>query len=387
MKNRKLTVNSVKEIKPGVKDVIVWDSEIPGFGVKVTPTGKRSFLLYYRTLDHTQRKPIIGRFPELKPETARNIALDWLAQVRAGGDPSAERKARRATRGQDTVAQMLEGFLVAKSKLRSVGEIERIFRKDILPAIGNLRTDEVRRSDISRLLEKIEKRAPSVARQARAHLSSFYSWAMPRLSDAATDPVTGSVRISASEKRDRVLSDPEIKGLWTVLGTEANPWQTALKILLLTGQRRSEVLKADWSEFNLTAAEWVIPAERAKNGKANSVPLAPAVIELLESIPHQSGKLFKGTGQVSRHAKRIREKLEQHMNVPIEPWHWHDIRRTVATGMQKLGVRLEVTEAVLNHVSGSQSGITGIYQTYDWAEEKRQALELWSNRLDLIVRG
>ena len=387
MQKKKLTVTSIDAITPGAKDIILWDSQISGFQMKVTPRGKRGFFLFYRTVDHTQRKPLIGHYPTMKPEIARGIALNWLAAVRAGGDPSADRKARRVGRGLGTVAQMLDDFLNAKSKLRSIGEIERIFRKDILPHIGSQRAEDVKRSDITEMLDKIHKRAPVVAVQVRAHTSSFFSWAMPKLPNTAINPVNGAMKIPAPKPRRRVLNENEIKALWTVLGTETDTWRVALRFMILTGQRRTEVLKADWSEVDLTRAEWVIPAERAKNNHTHIVPLTPAAVELLSTITHRAGRLFLAAGQISRPAKRIRAKLAESMSVPIEPWVWHDIRRTVATGLQRLGVRTEVTEATLNHVSGTRAGIAGVYQLHDFSDEKREALEKWSLEVERIVGG
>ena len=381
MANMRLTVRTVEAVKPEEKDVILWDSEIPSFGLKVTPKGKRSFILFYRTADHTQRKPTIGSYPALKPEQARRIAQDMLADVRRGGDPSGERRASRATRAQGTVAELLPSFLEAKAHLRSIGEMERIFKKDILPAIGSRRAEDVKRSDITQLLDRIEKRAPALAKQVRLLLSNFYSWAMPRLSDSAVNPVVGAISISAPVARERWLSDAELKALWTVLETEKGPWKVALRMLILTGQRRSEVLEADWSEFDLGKAVWEIPAERAKNKKVHIVPLAPAVVEMLETIPHRVGRLFSGASQVSRHAKRIKEKLTEGMTIPAESWWWHDFRRTLATGMQRLGVRLEVTEAILNHISGTRAGVAGIYNRYKYEPDKRAALNAWDVRL------
>lgn len=381
MMKQKLTVRSINEIKVREHDVIVWDTEITGFAMKVTPRGKRSFFLYYRTVDHIQRRPLIGYYPAIKPETAREMARTMIAQVRAGGDPSLERKRTRAGRGEGTVAQMVNQYIVAKGKLRTIREIERIFRRDILPEIGEMNVENVRRSDVTHLLEKIEKRAPIVARNARAHLSSFYNWVLPRLSDTAVNPVIGSVRISASPVGERVLSDDEISLLWDVIESEPIKWQIALKLLILTGQRRNEVLQADWSEFNLNKAEWVIPAERSKNKKAHIVPLSPEVIQLLETIPQRNGRLFPKMSKVARVAKRIRAKMEDQADQSIEHWVWHDIRRTVATGLQKIGTRREVIEAILNHVSGSRSGIVRVYQKHDWAHQKRQALELWSQQV------
>jgi integrase len=178
-----------------------------------------------------------------------------------------------------------------------------------------------------------------------------------------------------------VLSNDELKSLWKAVEAERDPWRTALKLLILTGQRREEVLSADWKEFDLRKRVWTIPAARAKNGKAHVVPLSGAVVKLLEALPSRAGRLFpRGTGIVSRAAKRIRDAMGD-----VPHWTWHDLRRTVATGLQRLKVRLEVTEAILNHVSGSRAGIVGVYQRHDWAQEKREALSKWAQAVDRIV--
>ena len=387
MTKKKLTKKSIEAIEPGARDIIQWDSEIPGFGMKVTPRGKRSFVLFYRTSDQTQRKPTIGHYPLIKPSVARNMALDMLTQVRAGGDPSADRKALRAARGQGTVSEAFNDFIKAKSSLRTIGEIERIFRKDILPVLGKLKVENVKRSDVSKLITNIEGRAPVLAQRAHAHLSSFYRWIMPDLSNTAVNPIEGTRRPPGATARERILTNDEIKNLWDALEFEPDKWRLSLRLMLLTGQRRAEVLEADWREINLSKAEWVIPAERTKNNRAHTVPLAPMVVELLETIPHRSGRLFSGVSQVSRSAKRIRFRMAELISTPVEPWVWHDIRRTVATGLQRLKVRLEVTEAILNHISGSSSGIIGVYQRYNWASEKRDALEKWSHEVERIVKG
>ena len=385
----KLTVRAVEAIEPSERDVICWDTELPGFGMKVTPKGKRSFFLYYRTADHTQRRPLIGSYPAMKPEKARGIAQDWLAEVRAGGDPSSVRKAKRATIGTGTVAELFEVYKTAKVELRSLTEIDRIFQKDILPTLGKRRAEEVTRSEVSRLLDKLASRSPTAASNARKRLSAFYAWALPRLPDCAVNPVQGAVAAPPPAARARVLTPAELRALWTVLGDESEPWRTALRLLILTGQRRGEVFSADWREFDLSEKVWTIPAERAKNNKVHLVPLSDEAVEVLrtfagavEEADHvpTRGPLFPaGKGRpFSRAARRIRNAVSRVMQSGVESWSWHDIRRTVATGMQRLGVRLEVTEAVLNHVSGSRAGIVGVYQRYEWLDEKRAALAAWS---------
>lgn len=381
----KLNITNVQAVQPSSRDVIVWDTDLTGFGLKVMPNGTRSFFLFYRTKDHKQRKPKIGTYPGLKPERARQIAQDWLAEVSAGGDPSATRQAQRASLGDGTLKELFNSYKAHKKAegRRSIGEIERIFDHDILPEFGKRKPEEISTHEVSKLLDKIATRSPSMAWAVRRQLSAFYAWAIPRLPPGAMNPVTNASRPPKVKSRERVLSDDELKALWKVVDNEREPWRTALKLMVLTGQRREEVLSADWKEFDLKKKVWTVPADRAKNGKAHVVPLSPAVVKLLAALTTHTGRLFpKGTGLVSRAATRIREAMGD-----VPEWRWHDLRRTMATGLQRLDVRLEVTEAILNHVSGSRAGIVGVYQRHDWAEEKRDALNKWARHVAAIVDG
>lgn len=383
MTKAKLTKSLVRDAQPGMKDVIVWDVEVTGFGLKVTPAGKKTFIVQYRTLDHVERKLKIGDSSALTPEGARDIARDILTEVRKGGDPAKARKARRASRGEGTVKELSDRYTAFKKAegRRSSAEIQRIFDHDILPEFGKRKPEDISTQDVSKLIDKVASRSPSVAWAVRRQLSAFYGWAIPYLPHGTANPVTHASRPPKLMARDRVLSDGELKSLWNAVNAERDPWQTALKLLIFTGQRREEVLSADWAEFDLRKRVWTIPAARAKNGKAHVVPLSSPVVKLLEGLPSRTGRLFpKGTGIVSRAAKRIREAMGE-----MGHWTWHDLRRTVATGMQRLKVRLEVTEAILNHVSGSRAGIVGVYQRHDWADEKREALNMWAKAVVRIV--
>lgn len=381
----KLTIRTVELVKPSIKDVIVRDAELTNFRLKVTPKGKRTFFIYYRAADRTQRKPTIGDYPAIKPNEARDIARDWLMEVRKGGDPSLMRQRKRASYGEGTIENLFEAYLAHKKKQgrRSVRQIEQNFRHDILPVLGKRRAEDVTRRDVTSLLGSIEKRSVSVAGATRRQLSAFYTWAIPHLPDAATNPVTSASRPPAIKTRDRVLSHEELRALWIALEEESDVWRTALRLLILTGQRVQEVLGADWSEIDLAAKIWTIPAARAKNGHAHIVPLSLPVLQLIKARPDRSGPLFPvGTGPVSRAAKRIREAMGD-----VPAWRWHDIRRTTSTNLQRLGIRWEVTEAVQNHMSGSRAGIAGIYQRHDWAEEKRHALNQWAKEVARLVKA
>lgn len=383
MASKKLTVRSVSEVQPSSKDTILWDTELKGFGLKVTPRGRRTFFLFYRNSDHVQRKPRIGNFPELRPEQARDIARQMLARVRRGEDPSSEKRAKRANRGDDKVSDFLPAYLAYKTKegRKSIREIERIFNHDILPALGHKKAEEVTSREVTRLLDAIEMRSASVAWAVRRQLSAFYKWALPRLPEGTKNPVSQASRPPSMKPRERVLTEQEVKKLWLALETEPLHWQSAIRLLILTGQRREEVLGAKWEEFDLKSKSWTIPSVRSKNGKDHVVPLSDPVMKILEDLPIRTGRIFpSGTGSASKAAARIRKAMPG-----VPDWRWHDLRRTVATGMQRLGVRLEVTEAILNHSSGSRAGIVGVYQRHDWAKEKAVALRKWAREVDTIT--
>jgi integrase len=194
-----------------------------------------------------------------------------------------------------------------------------------------------------------------------------------------------------------VLTDAEVRALWQFADAEPLPWGPALKLLMLTGARRAEVFEADRAEFDVKAAEWTIAPARAKNGQAHIVPLSKAALAVVKAIPATKGseKLFpakgnpeKGPSGYSKPQARLRVAVDKALDREDGPhWSLHDIRRTVATGLQRLGIRFEVTEAVLNHVSGAKGGIAGVYQRHDWKAEKRAALDAWARELERIVRG
>lgn len=262
------------------------------------------------------------------------------------------------------------------------------------------------RGDVTRFIDGIAERAPVMARNVHAQLSSFYTWALPRLDRLPANPCRDAGRPAKPKARDRVLAEPELRALWKVAEAQAEPWRSSLKLLILTGQRREEVFDADRAEFDFDAALWTVPAAKAKNGAAHLVPLSRAALSVLTAIPEQpvclpdrpdlsvapklfpaAGNPLNGPGGISKAVERVRVALVAELKGDVPHWSLHDIRRTVATGMQRLGIRLEVTEAVLNHVSGSRAGIVGVYQRHDFFVEKKHALESWAAEVERIVAG
>jgi len=228
---------------------------------------------------------------------------------------------------------------------------------------------------------------------------------MPKLDALPAHPCRDAWRPKAPKSRDRVLSDFEVGLLWEAAEAEGYPYGTVIQLLLLTAQRRGEVLDADWSEFDLENKVWTIPSGRAKNGIASIVPLSEISLNIINRM-HQlykekssfnvsvstrvfpaEGNPSNSTGGLPKGWRRIYARVIEKAEGPVPHFTPHDIRRTVATGLQRLGVPLTVSEAVLNHQSGAaKSGVAGVYHRHHYTDEKREALRMWSEELDRILK-
>jgi len=386
-----LTDAKIKGLKsPEVGQIEIKDAVVPGLRLRMGASGARTFLLRKRVAGSV-RNITIGRYSErFGLADARKKARIVLSDIEAGGDPyeHAPRPAKGAAAG--TLRGMWPDYKAAKSGRRSIAEIERVFTRHILPEFGDRLPEKITRAEITRFIDGIAAKTPVMARNVLGQFSAFYGWAMPRLDKLQANPCRDAGRPPPPKSRDRVLSPQEVGLLWSILSEEGPPFGSAIKLLLLTGQRRNEVFSADRAEFDAEAKTWTIPADRSKNGVAHLVPLAPEALEVLDGVrvDDESAKLFasRGNGEAgpsgfSKATGRIRAALSSQLDSAVPHWTLHDLRRTVATGLQRLGVRLEVTEAVLNHVSGSRAGIVGVYQRHDYFDEKRAALEAWAQEV------
>jgi integrase len=393
-----LTQVSIDNLKGSDKRREIPDGRISGLYLIVQSSGAKSWAARYR-FDGKQCKYTIGAYPAVDLSTARKKALEAMADVAGDIDPAARKKAAREARkaertANDRVADVARAF-VDKYLKRHVGpgwarEAERLLRKEILPVIGLKRLRDVRRADAIDILDGIVDRgAPFTANRALAVLTRLGNWAVEREIIAA--PPFDRIKPPAVEtSRERVLSDDEIKLVWAAFEAVGHPFCAFGKLLLLTGARRAEVAGMRWSEVDLAAKTWTLPGARTKNGHEHVVPLSDAAVRVLQDLPRigdkPDGFIFTTTGTTSvsgySHAKAA---IDRAISAEMATWTFHDIRRTVATNLQKLGVRLEVTEAVLNHVSGSRAGIVGVYQRHNYADEKREALDKWADRLAQIV--
>jgi len=395
-----LTQFTIDNLRPAATRREVPDGRVGGLYLIVQPSGAKSWAARYR-FDGKQKKHTLGPYPALDLAAARRRALEALGDVAGGKDPAAVKRAAKEARKteqspNDRIDNVAKAF-TEKYLKRRVGdgwarEAERLLRKEILPVIGSKRLRDVRRADAIDILDGIVDRgAPFTANRALAVLTRLGNWAVEREIIAAS-PFDKIKRPAVEASRERVLSDAEIKLVWAAFEAVGHPFCAFGKLLLLTGARRAEVAGMRWAEVDLEARTWTLPGSRTKNGREHQVPLSDAAVRVLQDLPRigdkPDGFVFTTTGTTAvsgySHAKAA---IDRAVSAEMATWTFHDLRRTVATNLQKLGVRLEVTEAVLNHVSGSRAGIVGIYQRHSWAAEKRAALDVWARKLEAIVTG
>jgi integrase len=366
---------------------IEWDEALPGFGVRINPTGK-VWVVQYRAGGKSRRETI-GRVDTIPLNIARETAKKTLARVKLGSDPQAE-KTEAKVRARITFEAVAERYLKhARDRLkpRSFEEVERHLKKHWLPLRG-LPLDKIGRALVASRLEDIaEQNGPIASNRARAALSTLFAWAVAT-GQAEANPVTGTIRVGGEVSREHVIADEELAAIWQAC--RDGDYGRIVRLLILTGQRRDEVGDMRWSELDLTRGLWTIPGERTKNGLPHEVPLSEPAVEILRSIPRREEREFvfgEGRGGFSGWSKskaRLDTRVAQ-AGAVVRTWRLHDLRRTAATRLSELGTLPHVVEAILNHISGHKAGVGGVYNRATYAKEKREALDTWAKHLSGLV--
>ena len=391
---------------------VLWDAELKGFGVRTTSNGKRTYFLRYRMggRDAPQRFITIGQHGSpLTADQARRRAFELMSLVRTGVDPAGERERAReeaATAGERRekrlFARLADGWFErhVKDSLRSEKDIRGVLERDLKPAFADLSIDEITRSRVGEALESIGLRSRSAANKAHKWLRQmFNSFVEKGLLEHS--PLERVKRPFAEGSRTRVLNLLELVVVWEALEAVPEPFRLLYRSLILLGQRLREVSNLPWEELDLDAAEWILPAARAKNGRDHLIPLSEQALAVLRERAKGRkvlrGPVFTTDGRVgisgfSKMKEAIDVAVEEVLGARpeaaavlgggLDGWVVHDLRRSLATGCQAMGIPVEVTEAVLNHVSGRQGGVRGVYQTYDYFDEKAAALAAWGASIE-----
>ena len=400
-----LTPVAVEKMKPGAVRREVPDGRFKGLYLVIQPSGAKSWAFRYRTMEGTPRKLTLGSWPIMDLKRAREDATKAYLAAKDDKDPAGEKSAKRVAArvpkpvvDRDLVENVVDQFILryakANTKAATAAESKRILEKEVVAVWRGRRLGEIGRADVHDLLDAIVDRgSPVAANRILAALRRMCGWATER-GIIASSPCQNIKPPTAERSRDRVLTDDELRRLWTATDAIGWPFRDLVRLLMLTGQRRDEVGRMRWSELDLGAALWTIPKERAKNGQAHLVHLSAPAVAILRALPKvEGGKgsvdyVFTVTGKTPVSGfSNAKERLDKLTGDGTPAWVFHDLRRTAATGMARMGVLPHVVEAVLNHLSGSKAGVAGIYNRASYADEKRHALGAWGGFVERLTSG
>lgn len=390
----KKLIDSFKFDDRASKD-IRWDSDISGLGLRLYESGKKSFILSYRQ-NGTKRLYTIGQYGSITLEQARELARKRLGEIADGKDPLVIRKQSRK-KNEWTVKKAFADFLKRYAKVRNDhwSETERIFEKDVLPAIGQKPIDEVTKEDVIKILDAVAKRgSPIMANRTLAALRKFLNWCIER-DLIKFSPAYKITSPSKNVSRDRVLSDFELAEIWNASKVVGYPFGGIVQFLMLTAQRRGEVVNMTWDQYDKNSGIWVIPRENTKSDRRHELPLSDAAIAVLKKAPNLGAYVFSSTGtkpfeNVSRGKteldKVLKEARKKNKPPSMAAWRLHDLRRTAASGMARLGVAPHIIEKVLNHTSGIISGVAAVYNRHQYTKEVGEALAVWEDHLKQVIQ-
>lgn len=411
---RPLTAVAVNNAKSeGGKRREIADGAAPGLRLVIQPSGSKSWAFRYERPGGAGAKVTLGPAAgvgALSLADARQRVGELRRGMTAGADPAEGAKTRRAEalraaeaareavaaeakRDETRVALVLDRYLDRHvAKLKSAHEVRRLFNREVRPAWHALVIADIKKRDVAALIDDIAARgAGTMANRVLAHVRAWLGWCVSQ-GIIETSPADGLRPPSREIVRDRVLDDREMAAVLAAANAQAWPWREFVAVLAFTGQRRDEVAGMRWDEVDLEAAEpaWIIPAARTKNARLHVVPLAPQVVGVLRAIPRTKGSSFvfttTGTTAISgfSRAKATLDAAVASGGATLPPWRFHDLRRSTASGMARLGVSIAAVEKTLNHVSGTFGGIVGVYQRHDFLAEKRDALARWADHLSRL---
>ena len=375
----------------GKSDVIHFDGDLPGFGFRLRAAagGKllRSFVCQYRRAGGS-RRVLLGSAEVLSAGQAREAARAVLAKVALGQDPQGDKAARR-DKDRISLRSVVADYLPTKQTEvgpKTLQEITRYLTGPYFKLLHAMPLDAVTQRDVATcLLAIVRDRGKVTGRAARSTLSAFYVWAMQQ-GLVGANPVIGTRRAPEALPRERVLTDPELIAIWNAC--HDNQFGKIIRLLVLTGCRRTEVGGMCWSELDLERGLFTLPSTRSKNGRPLILPLPAMALDIIGSVPRMAGRdqLFgeraaRGFSYWHEH-KRLLDARSG-----VSGWTIHDVRRSVATKMADIGVAPHVVEAVLNHQSGHRAGVAGIYNRSSYEREVRAALALWADHVRTLVEG
>lgn len=412
------------------KPYFVWDDAITGFGVKINPTGRKVYVFQYRvaapgkSAQTPARRYTIGKHGSLTADQARQKAGELALLVQTQNiDPAEQKREQFAERERienakaekarldtelafsnyadrwiahyETHGGKREGGAVRPASVRQAKLVVNTFLK---PKLAAKPMPQINKRDIQAIIDSIPVDQVGMRRAVFSYASILFGWAV-RQDDIPVNFLRDMEKPKAPDARERALNDEELLAVWNASAVLTQPFSSFYRILILTIQRRGEVSAMEWSELDRKERQWLIPASKTKNKRAHLVALSDLTVAELDRLAGgeewpDAGLVFTTNNKtpisgISKSKVALDKEISQRLGDagPMPHWRIHDLRRTGVTELQRLGVRFEVTEAVVNHVGKSKSGIRGVYQTYDWLPEKRAALLAWGSRVAAIISG
>jgi integrase len=407
-----------KAVPPKGGRLELWDSYLEGFGYRASQKGRGSFFAMYR-LDGRQRRMTLGRFPAMSLATARTKAAEAMQAARENRDPIAEEDERQREEGEKrsrTMTVAIADFLrlYPRYKPATRAEVKRLLEREVLPTLGDRAVSSITRRDVARVVNAVADRgAGTTANRLLAYMGAFFSWLVSRGELCAT-PIVNLSKPAAERARDRILTDDELRAVWLAGEKMGYPFGSLVRLLVLTAQRRDEVAGMLRSDLDLKAGIWTLAREATKSDRRHEVPLSSAVVEIIAATPDRGDLVFRAMSvrktddKAPRHIsgwsafkkaldkktieilqdaenERAKEEKRKAKVVTLPPFTLHDLRRTAASGMARLGIAPHVVERLLNHSGGTIRGVAAIYNRHSYAPEMRHAVDLWAAHVAGLV--
>jgi len=385
MNNINLTDRTIQNTKPKDAQYELYDSDVRGLTIRVSPSGAKTFSLLYKM--GKNRRLTLGRYPSVSLAEARQRARQALSEISRGVDPANEKRLARRNYENYLFSHVIEDYVenYAKINTRSWNETNRILQREFAPEWKNVSLDKIKRQDVLNLLDKIRRRSPSAANHAFAAIRGFFNWCVSR-GYLQHSSCAGLRMPSKAQSRDRVLTDTEIAAIWNACDQIGYPFGTITKLLFLTGQRRNEVAEMEWADVDLINGIWTQPSSKNKSARKHIVPLSSVARDVLQHVLRVHDDLvFPARGKDRAASGFSKWKVKMDQLTGVTRWTLHDTRRTVATKLAALGIPIHVTELILNHSSTKLSGVTGVYNRHEYLQERREALERWADHLSGLL--
>jgi integrase len=387
MPKTRLTKSTIDALPIPEKEIVYWDQTLPGFGLKITPKGRKVFIVLYRSAGGGSRlrKYTIGRSGGITLHNARIEAQKVMAARLEGRDPATEKLEARRRLTADTVPEVID--LYGKrhlSQRRSGREVMQILQRNLVDRVGSRSVHSISKRDVIDLVNAVVDRgSPVAANKSLKVIKSFFNWCVGR-AIVERSPCEG-IRVPTVERaRDRVLTDRELAQIIRAARRLGGPYGAIVEVLALIGQRRDEVARMSWDEVDLERRVWTLPAVRTKNDRPHIVQLPDPAIAVIGAQPRAGGLVFSRNG-VTPVGDFSSQKRRLDDLCGVSHWRLHDLRRTMVSGMARLGVAPHVADKILNHVAGTISGVAAVYQRHEFMDERIHALERWGAYVESLL--